>query len=102
MCKNWIEQGMCRYGQKCQFAHGEHELLFKEPQNEKYKSKICKQFSEKLFCPYGNRCLFKHEDRSFEEVHSYHYVYKILILKCCYPIQLQESSKDSLLNKYLK
>lgn len=22
MCKNWIEQGYCRYGTKCQFAHG--------------------------------------------------------------------------------
>lgn len=22
MCKNWIEQGFCRYGNKCQFAHG--------------------------------------------------------------------------------
>jgi hypothetical protein len=75
--------------------------MFKEPQNEKYKSKICKQFSEKLFCPYGNRCLFKHEDRSFGEVHGYHHVYKIQILKHCYPSGDQESVKDSLLARYL-
>ncbi len=26
MCKNWREKGTCRYGDKCLFAHGEHEL----------------------------------------------------------------------------
>lgn len=74
MCKNWIEQGFCRYGRKCQFAHGSQDLVTKEPQNAKYKSKFCKSFHEKGFCPYGNRCLFRHEQRSFEEVHTYHHV----------------------------
>lgn len=26
MCKNWREKGACRYGDKCLFAHGDHEL----------------------------------------------------------------------------
>ena len=26
MCKNWREKRTCRYGDKCLFAHGEHEL----------------------------------------------------------------------------
>ena len=26
LCKNWIENGSCRYGKKCQFAHGQEEL----------------------------------------------------------------------------
>ena len=26
MCKNWREKGHCKYGDKCLFAHGEHEL----------------------------------------------------------------------------
>merc|ERR1712113_896371 len=26
MCKNWIENRTCRYGKKCQFAHGYDEL----------------------------------------------------------------------------
>ena len=70
MCKNWIEIGLCRYGTKCQFAHGEHELMGKAPpiNNNKYKSKTCTTFNERLFCPYGQRCLFKHEDRCFDEV----------------------------------
>lgn len=40
MCKNWIEIGTCRYGNKCQFAHGDQELINKlAPSNIKYKSK---------------------------------------------------------------
>ena len=26
MCKNWTEVGFCRYGTKCQYAHGQDEL----------------------------------------------------------------------------
>ena len=26
MCKNFKEKGTCKYGEKCLFAHGEHEL----------------------------------------------------------------------------
>ena len=26
MCKNWTEAGFCRYGSKCQYAHGAEEL----------------------------------------------------------------------------
>ena len=26
MCKNWTEVGYCRYGKKCQYAHGCDEL----------------------------------------------------------------------------
>ena len=30
MCKNWREKGICRYGDKCLFAHGDHELTRKK------------------------------------------------------------------------
>jgi hypothetical protein len=75
MCKNWIELGHCRYGRKCQFAHGNVEVSNKEPQNAKYKSKMCKQFHERQHCPYGNRCLFRHEQRELVELQNYHHVY---------------------------
>ena len=26
LCRSWEEKGSCRYGAKCQFAHGEEEL----------------------------------------------------------------------------
>eukprot|EP00347_Sterkiella_histriomuscorum_P008291 403345647 len=82
MCKNWVEYGQCRYGQKCQFAHGNYEMINKEPQNEKYKSKGCKSFNERGFCMYGKRCLFRHEDRQIEEIAEFHFVHKLKILEC--------------------
>lgn len=30
MCKNFREKGVCKYGDKCLFAHGEHELSRRE------------------------------------------------------------------------
>ena len=47
LCKNWAETSFCRFGDKCQYAHGSDELsedhhLYlseqaKQP-NDKYKS----------------------------------------------------------------
>lgn len=85
MCKNWIEQGFCRYGTKCQFAHGNVEVVVKqEPVHDKYKSKMCKQFHEKAFCPYGKRCQFRHEERSYNEVKNFYYAYQIQYLEQFY------------------
>eukprot|EP00347_Sterkiella_histriomuscorum_P009346 403341566 len=98
MCKNWIEIGVCRYGNKCQFAHGNRELNEKlQPTNAKYKSKICTTFQERLFCPYGKRCLFKHEDRDFDEVKVFDRLYNIQFFSQKYndilndTIQIQDS-----------
>ena len=92
MCKNWIEIGVCRYANKCQFAHGDQELVEKsQPINAKYKSKTCTTFQEKLFCPYGKRCLFRHEDRTLEEVRTYSHYYTIEF----FPERLLNILKDS-------
>ncbi|GFH20116.1 CCCH-type Zn-finger protein [Haematococcus lacustris] len=37
MCKGWMEAGTCRYGHKCQFAHGAEELR-PVPRHPKYKT----------------------------------------------------------------
>ncbi|KAG4300670.1 hypothetical protein PCK1_003099 [Pneumocystis canis] len=59
LCRNWEENGECRYGLKCQFAHGHSELrsLLRHP---KYKTSPCKTFTEIGSCPYGQRCCFSH------------------------------------------
>jgi len=59
LCKSWIDGGSCRYGEKCQFAHGPEELrpIYRHP---KYKTEICKTFSTYGTCPYGKRCRFVH------------------------------------------
>lgn len=59
LCRNWEESGDCRYGSRCQFAHGHSELrnLLRHP---KYKTSPCKTFMKMGSCPYGQRCCFSH------------------------------------------
>lgn len=61
LCKHFMDTGTCRYGNKCQFAHGEHELrgVLRHP---KYKTTMCKAYATEKKCQYGNRCRFIHED----------------------------------------
>merc|ERR1719443_1754235 len=59
LCRSWEETGSCRYGGKCQFAHGKSELrpIARHP---KYKTEICRTFATNGTCPYGTRCRFIH------------------------------------------
>jgi len=81
MCRKWVETGKCKYGKKCQYAHGYHELRNvvrhqKVSQNFfpkiffQYKSKLCKNFHETGICPYGKRCNFIHNQEGDEEITS--------------------------------
>lgn len=60
LCKHFMDTGNCRYGTKCQFAHGETELrgVLRHP---KYKTTLCKVFASEGACSYGDRCRFIHE-----------------------------------------
>lgn len=60
LCRQFIENGECKYGDKCQFAHGLHDLKDVN-RHPKYKTDYCKTFHSKGFCPYGPRCHFIHE-----------------------------------------
>ncbi|XP_055030612.1 mRNA decay activator protein ZFP36L1 [Misgurnus anguillicaudatus] len=59
LCRTYEESGTCKYGAKCQFAHGMEELrgLNRHP---KYKTEPCRTFHTIGFCPYGARCHFIH------------------------------------------
>ncbi|AWP19599.1 putative zinc finger protein 36 C3H1 type-like 1 [Scophthalmus maximus] len=59
LCRPFEENGTCKYGDKCQFAHGMRELrsLCRHP---KYKTELCRTFHTIGFCPYGPRCHFIH------------------------------------------
>ncbi|KAG2779055.1 hypothetical protein JG687_00006871 [Phytophthora cactorum] len=75
LCKHFTENGSCRYGSKCQFAHGEDELrgVLRHP---KYKTTRCKAFMSTGKCMYGSRCRFIHtrhpgdEDQRFVDYGS--------------------------------
>ena len=61
LCRSYAETGHCRYGMKCQFAHGPDELrpLARHP---RYRTELCHSFHVNGFCPYGSRCNFIHSD----------------------------------------
>lgn len=60
MCRPFKETGECKYGEKCQFAHGENELRIVQ-RHPKYKTEYCRTFYGVGLCPYGSRCHFLHD-----------------------------------------
>ncbi|EGW32691.1 uncharacterized protein SPAPADRAFT_60049 [Spathaspora passalidarum NRRL Y-27907] len=61
LCASFMKMGICPYGNKCQFAHGENELKVVE-RPPKWRSKPCVNWAKYGSCRYGNRCCFKHGD----------------------------------------
>ncbi|GBF99847.1 hypothetical protein Rsub_12547 [Raphidocelis subcapitata] len=61
LCKNWSALGTCRYGVKCQFAHGTLELR-PATRPPRAKSDLCRTFAVTGTCAYGPRCRFQHAD----------------------------------------
>ncbi|XP_067877626.1 mRNA decay activator protein ZFP36L2-like isoform X2 [Heterodontus francisci] len=61
LCRRFAESGGCKYGDRCQFAHGLHELRLL-PRHPKYKTEYCRTFHTLGFCPYQTRCHFIHEE----------------------------------------
>ncbi len=59
LCRPFQDYGFCRYGDKCQFAHGEEDLKVL-PRHPKYKTDLCRTYHTRGFCPYGSRCHFIH------------------------------------------
>jgi hypothetical protein len=62
LCKNYELRGCCKFGDKCSFAHGRHELQNKTALHTKYKTKPCKQYHQIGYCPYGQRCQYLHKE----------------------------------------
>lgn len=67
LCRTYEENGCCRYGDKCQFAHGIGELrsVVRHP---KYKTDLCRTFHTTGFCPYGARCHFIHGENEQQQL----------------------------------
>jgi hypothetical protein len=67
LCRSWEEFGSCRYGAKCQFAHGREELRPVQ-RHPKYKTEICRTFATTGTCPYGTRCRFIHQSDTLAQL----------------------------------
>ena len=59
LCRAYEERGQCRYGERCQFAHGLAELRAMQ-RHPKYKTELCRTYHTSGYCPYGTRCHFVH------------------------------------------
>nr|XP_020450619.1 zinc finger CCCH domain-containing protein 39-like [Monopterus albus] len=59
LCTSYSATGFCKYAERCQFAHGLHELHvpYRHP---KYKTELCRSYHTTGYCYYGSRCLFVH------------------------------------------
>ena len=60
LCKNFELTGTCKYGNKCDYAHGLQDLRKTNQSNHSFKIKKCKSFFTNGYCPYGIRCQFSH------------------------------------------
>lgn len=65
LCRKWVTTGTCRYGSKCQFAHGVAELR-KLVRHPLYKTSLCKSYQASGMCRYGSRCRFIHDETEQE------------------------------------
>lgn len=65
LCRPFEENGSCKYGDKCQFAHGGNELrnISRHP---KFKTELCRTYHTIGFCPYGHRCHFIHNEEEMK------------------------------------
>ena len=61
LCKYYEINGICKYGDKCAYAHGKENLRSKVTNSTSYRTRKCVQFFENGYCPYGNRCQFAHQ-----------------------------------------
>ena len=80
LCKTFMENNFCQYGNKCRFAHGEDELVIKAKINN-YKRKLCKSFFNEGFCPYGIRCNFQHDQRKLSDIKLPFYYINLFIFR---------------------
>lgn len=60
LCNNLIELGSCKYGDRCHYAHGAHELRQVSRRHPKYRTERCKNFELTGKCPFGPRCSYVH------------------------------------------
>lgn len=60
LCNNLIELGSCKYGERCHYAHGAHELRQVTRRHPKYRTERCKNFELTGKCPFGPRCSYVH------------------------------------------
>lgn len=64
MCTNFLKFGKCPYEDRCEFAHGDHELRLSPREHDpRYKTTLCNHFwGTGRTCRFGKRCMFIHDE----------------------------------------
>ncbi|CAL1590722.1 unnamed protein product [Knipowitschia caucasica] len=60
LCTSYSASSSCKYAERCQFAHGLHELHVPS-RHPRYKTELCRSYHTTGYCYYGSRCLFVHK-----------------------------------------
>ena len=65
LCKNWLDNQYCRYGDRCMFAHGLHELNQAQEYRRagRARPRLCMSFYNEGYCRFGDRCTFQHSKK---------------------------------------
>ncbi|KAJ7946682.1 Zinc finger protein like [Quillaja saponaria] len=77
ICRSWEEAGNCRYGSKCQFAHGKEELRptrfpikNKSELNSHKNAQLSKSYTSTGSCPYGPQSRFAQQLKAAAETEA--------------------------------
>ena len=104
MCRNWVENQTCHYGDRCNFAHGGDEIVEKRIT---ILSISQRKHALPLLgcCTYGHHCLFLHENIKYSSV-NYNRMYGLLSkkqrLKMFEKIAPSDDSYYSKFSRYLQ
>ena len=77
LCKNYEMTGTCKYGNKCDYAHGLHDLRQKDQVNHYFRLKNCKSFFANGYCPYGVRCQFSHSIYQINDMKTFVFIFSL-------------------------
>jgi butyrate response factor len=72
VCKNLVETGQCRFGNKCKYAHGVDKL------HRRWKTTKCDDFSNPSGCAYGYLCGFIHRKSKAEMIEFFAKRFKMI------------------------
>jgi len=65
MCQHFQSEGVCKFGRRCNFAHGPEELM-EAPKHNRSKFAYCREFP-KGTCKHGDWCHFAHSEAELSE-----------------------------------
>jgi len=63
ICRFWLNNGSCRKGSRCKFAHGHAEL---SSASIGIKTVLCYKYEDTGRCDYGESCRFAHGERELK------------------------------------